>query len=126
MGAKNQTRLCLHRLQKRDSRAPLHRAMRSRAHLHDHLSHTTSLGGYRCTDAENNSYDERDKQYSRRKLHIGISSVCTIHSRSLRISKTVPKISSTSLVCINCIKRSMAMKVPERPTPALNGEQNQS
>ena len=48
-------------------------------------------------------------------------SVWTIQTRSLRISYTIPKMSTTSYFRIPCRIRSKAMKVPLLPTPALQG-----
>ena len=52
-------------------------------------------------------------------------SVWTIQTRSLRISYTIPKMSTTSYFRIPCRIRSKAMKVPLLPTPALQWSADQ-
>lgn len=52
------------------------------------------------------------------------TSVCTMRGRCMRRSWTMPKTSTIFSRSIWKIRRSMAMKVPVRPTPALTGQKH--
>lgn len=54
------------------------------------------------------------------------TSVWTMDRRCDRISDTMPRMSANSCSLMCCIRRSRAMNVPVRPTPALNHRHRQT
>ena len=67
---------------------------------------------------------ERKKERKKKKIEFATPftcwRVCTMHMRDSRISRTISRILRLGmLACTRVIRRSIAMKVPVRPMPAL-------